>query len=187
MSARARRPTDEIATRVFDEEGRQRTLFGATATAGAPQVPPAPPGPFESFELAATEVTPMPGRAQVEQATPTCVDPAPLPPGAPAAIARGAERSEPIRVISMKDHAGAQKPRNHDQRVPLHVQLRSIAEVAGMHDSGIGLGNLAPPRDPRQAQARRVRSNVVWACVAIVLACAVMVVVWLVVWLAAGK
>lgn len=171
---------------MFDEEGRQRTQFGATATAGAPQVPPAAAEQFESFELAATEVTPMPGRAQLEQATPTCVDPAPLPPGVPVAVARSAQRSEPIRVISMKDRAGAQKPRN-DQRAPLHVQLRSIAEVAGMHDSGIGLGNLAPPRDPRQAQARRVRSNVVWACVAIALACAVMVVVWLVVRLAAGQ
>jgi hypothetical protein len=183
MSARVRRPTDEVATRVFDEEGRQRTQFGATMpAAGSAAAPPEHPGQFEPFELDATEVTPMPGRAQLEQATPTHVDPAPVPPGAPVAL-RGARRSEPIQAISMKDRGGAQKPRNDDQRVPLHVQLRSIAEAAGMQDSGIGLGHLAPPRDPRQAQARRVRSNVVWACVAIVLACVIMLVVWFV----AGK
>jgi len=166
MSARARRPTDEVATKVFDEDGRQRTRFGA-------------PAAVESFELDATEVTPMPGHAQVEQATPTHVDPARPEPGVP--VAHGALRSEPIRVISMKDHAEAPKPRNDEQRVPLHVQLRSIAEVAGIHDTPAGgLGHLAPPRDPRQARARRRRDNALWGCVAIALACAIMLAVWLV-------
>jgi hypothetical protein len=191
MTERARRPTDEERTRVLDADGRQRTSLGATVTAPGDAVVPAdplPPPGFESFELAVTEVTPMPGRTQLEQATPAHGHPAPIPvaaappPGVPVAVARGAQRSEPIRVISMKDRAETARPRD-DERVPLHVQLRSIAEVAGMHDSGIGLGNLAPPRDPRQAHARRVRSNVVWACVAIALACAIMLAVWLV----AGK
>lgn len=153
MSARARRPTDEVATKVFDEE---------------------------SFELDATEVTPLPGRAQVEHATPTHIDPAPLPPGTPVAVMRGDLRSEPIRVISMKDHAAAQNPRNAEHRVPLHVQLRSMAEVAGMQDSGIGLGNLAPPRDPHEARARRRRDDAIWVCIAIALAGAIMLAVWFV-------
>jgi hypothetical protein len=165
MSARARRPTDEVATKVFDEDGRQRTM----------------PAPFESFELDATEVTPMPGRAQVEQATPPHIDPAPPAPGAPVAAMRGAHRSEPIRVISMKQRTEAEGPRSDEPRVPLHVQLRSIAEVAGLHDTPPGgLGNLAPPRDPHEARARRRRDNAIWVCVAIVLACAVMLAFWLV-------
>jgi hypothetical protein len=92
------------------------------------------------------------------------------------------ERCEPIRVISMKDRADASAPRNPpDQpRVPLHVQLRSLAEVAGLQDPPAGLGHLAPPRDPRQARKRRQRANVAWGCVALVLACGISLAIWLV-------
>jgi hypothetical protein len=183
MSERARRPTERDGSKIFDEAGRQPVAITAS---GSPEVLPGGPAPFESFELAVTEVTPMPGRAQLEQIFPSHDAPPGPPPAAPVGGAIDAQRSEPIRVISMKDRTGGHKARGaqeaetDDQRVPLQVQLRSIAEVAGLRDSGIGLGNLAPPRDPRQAQARRVRSNVIWASVAIVLACAIMLVVWLV-------
>jgi hypothetical protein len=95
-------------------------------------------------------------------------------------VAAAAERSEPIRVFSMKDHTEVQQRRSEEHRVPLHVQLRSLAEVSGRNDTPVGLGRLAPPRDPRQARARRWRDNVVWACVAIVLATVIAVVVWLI-------
>jgi hypothetical protein len=184
MTARARRPTDEVATKVFDEEGRRRTRFDATSTtagSGTPQVLPVPPAPFESFELDATEVTPLPGRAQVEQATPTHLDPGLPALGVPVALARGAQRSEQIRVISMKERAEVQHPRNAEQRVPLHVQLRSMAEVAGVRDTPPGgLGNLAPPRDPREARARHRRDDAIWACIALALAGAIMLAVWFV-------
>jgi hypothetical protein len=141
------------------------------------QVPmPAPPAHDESFEGEATAVTPRPGRAQIELATPTEIDPQPAAPAAP--VARGASRSEPIRVISMKDPSEPQKPRA-EGRVPLHVQLRSMAEVAG-RDAPIELGRLAPPRDPKQARARRRRANLLWACVAVALACAITLACWLV-------
>jgi len=163
MSARVRRPTDEVATEIYDPE-RQRALLGTS-------LPPADPSaPFED----ATEVTPVPDK-------PAALDPdPPAEPAAPTELRQRLERSEPIRVTSMKDHAEAARPRNDDARVPLHVQLRSMAEVAGRNDTPVKLGNLAPPRDPRQARARRVRDNVVWACVAVVLACAISLAIWLV-------
>jgi hypothetical protein len=168
MSARARRPTDDLATEVFDD---------ARARHGPPTGQP------EAFELAATEVTPTPGPADAEWETPTQIDPAPVAPGEPAApkrLARGAERSEPIRVISMKDAAEARASLDAEARVPLHVQLRSIAEVAGLHDQPADLGTLAPPRDPRKARARRRRDNLVWLGVAFALAGLIMLAIWLV-------
>jgi len=160
----------------------------------------------DSLEQRGIEVTPLSVRLPVDYATPTHLDPPPgTSPGLPAGTSSGAatlpgdpvssgpdrpdaqavpierkprlERSEPIRVISMKDHE-ASKPRAEEPRVPLHVQLRSMAEVAGLHDAPVGLGNFAPPRDARQARARRLRANVVWACVAIGLACAISLAIW---------
>ena len=81
-------------------------------------------------------------------------------------------------MISMKD--GPDRPRSDERRVPVHVQLRSIAEAAGLQDSQRGLGNLAPPHDPRQARARRMRDNLGWACIAIVLASGIALAIWLV-------
>jgi hypothetical protein len=205
MTARARTPTDDF-TEIYDPD-RQRALLDAPPAAGALRRPasatlPAPAGappptaltappspdpamdsltdlrapmpmPYESFEGEATAVTPLPGRAQIELATPTDIDPQPAAP-----FARRAERSEPIRVISMKAQSEPQKPRAED-RVPLHVQLRSMAEIAG-RDAPIELGRLAPPRDPGQAPARHRRANALWACVAVVLACAIVLACWLV-------
>jgi len=163
----------------------------------APQARPQPQAPHvDSLEPPPLEVTPLSVRLPASYATPTHIDQGPAqgsdqgpggeasdPPAdqaVPAVRKQRLERSEPIRVISMKDHGEAPKPRSEDPRVPLHVQLRSMAEVAGLHDAPVGLGNLAPPRDPRQARARRLRANVVWAGVAIVLACAIALAIWFV-------
>jgi len=155
------------------------------ALSRAPQPRPEPrSSPVDARAQPGPEVTPFAARSPVEYATPTHVDQgpggAPEPPGGqavPVESRRRLERSEPIRVISMKDHE-APKPRAEEARVPLHVQLRSMAEVAGLHDAPVDLGNLAPPRDPRQARARRLRANVVWAGVAIVLACVISLAIW---------
>jgi hypothetical protein len=147
----------------------------------------------ESWEYDATEVTPRPGAqaaadavAQVvqslEQPTPTRIDtPVPIDQATPTELMARPERSEPIRVISMKQRAESQ-PRGDATprpRVPLHVQLRSMAEVAGIHEAS-DLGRLAPPHDPRRARARRRRDAVVWACVAIALASGIAFAIWLV-------
>lgn len=147
---RARRPTDE-GTEVYTPE-RQRALFGAS------------PGD----RIAVEQATPT----QIDGELPTPVASAPTPVEASLPI----ERSEPIRVISMKNRAQSE-PRAEEPRVPLHVQLRSMAEVAG-HGRSAGLGRLAPPRDPQQARRRRQRDNVVWVCAAVILACAISLGIW---------
>jgi hypothetical protein len=131
----------------------------------------------DSFESDVTDVTPRPRLPAVEVPTPTYVD----PPGqaTPTEVTARAERSEPIRVISMKDATGPQRQRANERRA-VKVQLRSIAEVTRRHDTPVDLGHLAPPRDPRQARKRRLVDNVIWGCVAIILACGIMLAIWLV-------
>jgi hypothetical protein len=188
MSARARRPTDEIATEIYDPV-HPRVLLQKPAPA-AP-LTPLLPSLEHDLEQETTEVTPIPTRGPIDLATPTHIDPTPgdaashdesSPPAEPAAPAQGRrfERSEPIRVFSMKHHTDPQKPRADDPRVQLQVQLRSLAEVAGRSHTPGELGRLAPPRDPRQARARHVRANVTWACIAIALACAISLSIWLI-------
>jgi hypothetical protein len=151
MSPRARRPTDEAVTELRDPD-RLPLRIGV-----------------------------RPGDGAVELATPTQLDPRrPIEQGTPTAIAARPERSEPIRVISMKERTTAQLARAEEQRVPLHVQLRSMAEVAGRHDTPAGLGHLAPPRDGREVRARHARANLVWVCAGIVLACAISLAIWFV-------
>ena len=131
----------------------------------------------ESFERDATDVNPRIGFTRIE--------PAHVESGAPTELAARPERSEPVRAISMKDQLDAEHRRANEQRdqrnprVPLHIQLRSMAQVSGRHDAPVGgMGHLAPPRDARQARARRVRSNVVWAGVALALAGTISLAIW---------
>jgi len=163
-------------------------LLGTPPRGAAMTAPGAAPG--ESWELA-TEVSPRP--VPVEQATPTRIDtPVPVPPPAVLAPLAGAaeqatpteltarpERSEPLRVISMKDQAEGGTRAPAEPRMPLHVQLRAMAEVAGVHEAA-GLGRLAPPHDPRQARWRRRRANLAWTCLAVALAGAISFTIWLI-------
>src|SRR5262245_21414487 len=162
MTTRARRPTDETGTEVYTPETR-RALVGAS------------PGDRIAEQATPTEIdselpTPV-------ASSPTPVEAMPVEQATPTVVAARPERSEPIRVISMKNRAPSE-PRAEEPRVPLHVQLRSMAEVAGTHGRAAGLGHLAPPRDPQQARRRRQRDNVVWACAAILLACAISLGIW---------
>lgn len=185
MTMRSRRSTQE-GTGVFDPE-RRRALLGTPPSGTAVRASGA--ATQESWELV-TEVAPRP--VPVEQATPTRIDtPVPVPPAGvaeqatPTELTARIERSEPIavppieplRVISMKDQAGARAAA--EPRVPLHVQLRTIAEVAGVHEPA-GLGRLAPPHDPRQARKRRQRANLAWAGVAVILAAGISIAIWLI-------
>lgn len=140
--------------------------------------PAGPPG--ESFENDVTDETPRPSMPAVEVPTPTHVDlRRPIEQGTPTEITARAEPSEPIRVFSMKDQTGPHKPRT-DERRAVQVQLRSMAEVARRHDTPVGLGHLAPPRDAKQARNRRLIDNVMWGGVAIMLACGIMLAIWFV-------
>lgn len=189
MTMRSRRSTQE-GTGVFDPE-RRRALLG-TPPSGTSMRASGAATQGESWELV-TEVAPRPvPTIPVEQATPTRIDtPVPVPPAGvaeqatPTELTARFERSEPIaippgeplRVISMKDQAEARAAAA--PRVPLHVQLRTIAEVAGVHEPA-GLGRLAPPHDPRQARKRRQRADLAWAGVAVVLAAGISVAIWLI-------
>ena len=133
---------------------------------------------YESFEGDKTREGM--GFAGVAQARPATARPAePVEPAAPTGVVRS-EPSEPIRVFSMKDQTAPQRQTN-EHRAPLHIQLRSLAEVAGRRDTPpAGMGRLAPPRDPVQAKTRRWRANAVWACVVVALAAAIALAIWLV-------
>src|SRR5437762_8796528 len=96
---------------------------------------------------------PAPRGARVEIGTPTEVTPPHLEHLA------SAERSEPIRVISMKASADASEERRPvKQHQP---RLRRLSEVTPERQRVAtppgGLGYLAPPRDPRAVRPRRWR------------------------------
>jgi hypothetical protein len=191
MTMRSRRSTQE-GTGVFDP-ARRRALLGTPPSGTAVRASGAATQ-GESWELV-TEVASRPvPTIPVEQATPTRIDtPIPVPPAGaaeqatPTELTARIERSEPIavppseplRVISMKDQAEAGTRAPAEPRVPLHIQLRMIAEVAGVHEAA-GLGRLAPPHDPRQARKRRRRANLAWAGVAVVLAAGISIAIWLI-------
>lgn len=194
MTDRARRETQE-GTGVSDARRPSAVLRAQLPRATSPLAAAATPNPDagsplpaastvldaagapESWEQDPTDETPRPV-ATVEQATPTHIEASiPVEQATPTEMTARPERSEPIRVISMKDQADA-RPRS-DERTALQVQLRSIAEVTRRHDTPVDLGRLAPPHDPRQARTRRLLDNALWASVAIILACAIMLAIWL--------
>jgi hypothetical protein len=117
---------------------------------------------------------------------PASVDPVPVDPastGGAAPLAARPERSEPVHAISMKDQiaASAQASRPAPpRRVPLHVQLCNLAEVASSHsEPQHDLGYLAPPRDPDRKPARRPRDYVVWTCAALLVVGGIAMAIWL--------
>ena len=120
--------------------------------------------PTDKLPDDATEIASRPTLREIDDAAPTRVD---------------LQRSEPIRVISMKDASAPRKPRT-DERRAVKVQIRSIAEARRHDTPPAGLGHLAPPRDPKKARNRRLIDNLIWGCVAIMLACAIMLAIWLV-------
>jgi hypothetical protein len=164
MSAPAPPSSDGIDATVFDAAG-PGLPFGAAPAASAPSHGIS--GAVDAFEGDETEENPRQGVAAVEQPTPTEIDPAaPCPPAAA------------IQVISMKDHTSRQRPKP-EPRVPLHVQLRALAEVSGARELQRGLGYLAPPRDPVSTPERSVRDVAVRLIITVALAVAAALVIWL--------
>jgi hypothetical protein len=79
----------------------------------------------------------------------------------------------PVRVISMKT-PGVDAAKQ-DRPMP-QVQLRAMADV---HQTPArGMGNLAPPRDPRESRSRRRLDNVIWGAAAVILASIVTLAIW---------
>jgi len=166
---------------------------GASGAQPQPLPPPAPPRPPQA-PIGQAPVgqarprTPTKRGAGVEIATPTEVTPpaAPAPAAAaPAqAIAPAQAWSEPLRVISLKAPGEGRGDRS-EPSVPVRQhqpRIRPLSEVSqqrhAAHTPPGGLGYLAPPRDPREAQARRWREYVLWGSVVVMLAGVVTLGVW---------
>lgn len=88
------------------------------------------------------------------------------------------DRSEPIRVISMKTPQAS--PARRAIKTKAHkVKLRAMSDLDGGRLTP-PRGHLAPPRDAKQARARRTRDLVIWSCAVIVIGSIVMIAVWLI-------
>jgi hypothetical protein len=166
MSARVHASTDDVDPAVCGAGLRPPISAAPSPSRGSSDA-------ADSFEGDATEVNPRQHPAAVEQPTPTEID--------PSASSQTAMpiAGEPVRMISMKDHSEGQRPKL-EPRVPLHVQLRSLAEVSGSHEVQRGLGQLALPRNPAQKRERGVGDDVVRACMALLLAGTIALAIWLV-------
>ena len=105
------------------------------------------------------------GSGEIEIGTPTEIDPP------------RKERSEPIRVISMKTPAeiAAEKKQAKKQE----AKIRPLSEVIRMDQTPPrGMGNLAPPANARERNVRRLRDWLIWGSVLVIIACTVMLGVW---------
>jgi hypothetical protein len=100
----------------------------------------------------------------VEIATPTQVDPVPR------------DRSEPIRVISMKTPAAVDTGKQPVVVPPKQVVLRSLSELSDNRQRP--LERMAPPRDPKEVRARRLRDYVIWGSLVVIVGSIVMLAVW---------
>ncbi len=87
----------------------------------------------------------------------------------------GMTSSAQIRVMSMKTpHAADQPARPALERSSPKVTLRPATEPP----KPVNLGFLAAPRDPAQARARRTHDNIIWGCVAVIIAALVALAIW---------
>jgi len=158
MSARSRPPTDEPKTVVFDPKrlrSKQPTLRGHDGAQPAPTKRPETPA-----ERAAREKEAHRQRA-IELATPTEISPL--------------ERSEPLRVISMKTPAELATEKQAFGAKKHFVKLRALSEVT---PTSTPLGNLAPPHNPKEARGRRVRDALIWGSAVVIVGCVVMLGIW---------
>lgn len=143
-----RPPTDEdTETAVFDGQGLRPKRPTARGVGG---------NRAESLKEAQR-------RRAVELATPT-------------EITGPYDRSEPIRVISMKTPEEIAPDVKHPTPHVKRPKLRSLSSVTPT--TGARMGHLAPPRDPKGVRARKLRDVVVWGSVVIIVGCAVMLGVW---------
>lgn len=203
---RARRPTDNEPTAVSSGPPDAPSLEISTPTelSDAPMLtevvsaisgpqarvtpPPIPAARVTPPAMPAARVTPPPMRAAASHPQPPArVTPLPMyavapprmtPPAMPAvAPIENPPSGEPLRMISMKDHA--QRARADEPRALHQVQLRNLSEMTSSQEAA-RLGNLAPPRDPHQPIRRRLRQDLLWIGLALVLAGAISAGIWLI-------
>jgi hypothetical protein len=89
-----------------------------------------------------------------------------------------ANRSEPIRVVSMKTPGEVMPDMQHPTPQVPKPKLRALSEVSQSHPKHASLGRLAPPRDAKEVRGRRVRDGLIWGSLVIIVGCVVMLAVW---------
>ena len=99
--------------------------------------------------------------------TPTEIDPPPK------------ERSEPIRVISMKTPAEVAAEKKKVAAKTHKPEIRALSDVVGRNATPPrGMGNLAPPMNQKERNVRRLREWLIWGSVLVIISCVVMMGVW---------
>jgi hypothetical protein len=87
------------------------------------------------------------------------------------------ERSEPIRVISMKKPDPAAKPKGEAKQH--NVAFRAMSDVGGQKSTPPrGMGYLAPPVNQKERNVRKLRDWLIWGSVLVIISCIVMLAVW---------
>jgi len=118
---------------------------------------------FESGEIAIPRDT-------LEIGTPTEIDPP------------RRDRSEPIRVISMKTPAEIAADKKQQKKLveakKHKAEIRQLADVRAKTAPPIAMGNLAPPVDHSARRVRKLRDWLIWGSVLVIISCAVMMAVW---------
>jgi len=83
-----------------------------------------------------------------------------------------------LRAISMKTPmADGSKPEKIAARKP---EVRLAPTPQRVQAPPQPVGRLAPPRDPREVRARRIRDVILWGSAAMILASVVVLVIWLI-------
>jgi len=166
MSARSRPPTEETKTEVFDSQSLRSQKPTKRGVEPSPKPAPKPARFPEGSEPARRGTKPTIGSKQkpaVEIATPTEVSPR-------------KDRSEPMVMISMKTPAELAAEKQSREAKQHIVKLRALSELSSQNTPAMGY--LAPPRDPKEARARKLRDFVIWGCAVVVVGCGVMLAVW---------
>lgn len=149
MSARRRPPTDQQRTEIYDSQQRARAKT------------PTKKG-FESGEIA----LPKTEAPDIEIGTPTEIDPP------------RKERSEPMRVISMKTPAELAAEKKKPLARQHKAEIRSLSDLAGKSAPPRGMGHLAPPVNQKERNVRKLRDWLLWGSVLVIISCVVMLGVW---------
>lgn len=192
MSARRKTPTDDNKRTAIFESGKHRrpgaapdfpehveptvvdgplaqSLLDPPAPAGGGTTivdPPSAAAPTV-FGKPAPKQAPLQAISKKDHAAPIQV------------ISKKDATSAPIQAISMKSPSGPLATQaNQGTPVLARPKLRAMSEITPVNQQN--LGNVAPPYNPEEARARRVREYVIGGCVAVILASAIALVVWFV-------
>ncbi len=99
--------------------------------------------------------------------------------GTPTAIDPPRERSEPIRVISMKTPGEVAAEKKKMTAKTHRPEIRALSDVVGRSATPPqGMGNFAPPVNHKERNVRKLRDWLIWGSVLVMISCVVMLGVW---------